>query len=163
MDCRTRLQAYLRENGVPFVEMSHPLAYTAQEVAALQHVPGMHLAKVVMVLADSRLTMLVLPSTFRIDFEQLKAALGAKEVRLAKENEFEGVFPDCETGAMPPFGNLYNVPVVVERELTKVDKIVFQAGTHRETMQIAYPDYARLVNPMVAGFARPIEPVRLAR
>lgn len=153
MDCKVRLEKYFRDNGVGFQAMTHPTAYTAQDVAAAQKVPGKQVAKVVMVLADAKTVMLVMPASYRIDFTKLKGVLGAKEARLAKEEEFSGIFPDCDTGAMPPFGNLYNVPMYVDRVLTEDPEIVFQAGSHRDTMKVAYKDYARLTQPIVADFA----------
>jgi len=153
MDCKARLEEYFRDNGVGFQIMAHPTAYTAQEVAAAQRVPGKQVAKVVMALADGQIVMLVMPASYRIDFAKLRDALGAKEARLAKEKEFSDLFPDCDVGAMPPFGNLYGVPAYVDRVLTEDAEIVFQAGTHRDTMKIAYQDYARLAQPIVAEFA----------
>ena len=153
MDCKTRLEQYFRDNGVGYQIMTHPVAYTAQEVAAAQRVPGRQLAKVVIVLADGKAVMLAQPANSRIDFAKLKDVLDAQEARLARENEFADLFPDCDTGAMPPFGNLYDVLVYVDRALSEDVEIVFQAGTHRETMKISYQDYARLAQPTVADFA----------
>jgi Ala-tRNA(Pro) deacylase len=116
-------------------------------------VKGKQVAKVVMVLADARVVMLVVPASYRIDFPKLKTVLKAKDARLAKEEEFSNLFPDCDTGAMPPFGNMYNVPVYVDRALTEDPEIVFQAGSHRDTMKIGYTDYVRLAQPVVADFA----------
>ena len=111
MECRDRLEDYLRKNGVPFEVQHHPRAITAQEVAASEHVPGRMLAKVVMVLADGEMVMLTLPAPYQVDLEKVGKMLGAEEARLADEEEFEGAFPDCEIGAMSPFGNLYDLPV----------------------------------------------------
>jgi Ala-tRNA(Pro) deacylase len=156
MHCRERLERMLVEAGVPFRVQPHPLAYTAQEIAAATGVTGYRVAKVVMAKADDRLVMLVLPAVHRVDLVRLKEQLGAGTVRLAEEDEFAGVFPDCEVGAMPPFGHLYGVPVYVDRTLTEDPEIVFNAGTHREAMIIAYQDWARLVRPQVLDFvARP--------
>lgn len=154
MNCTEKLQAYLRENGVPFELQTHPRVYTAQEVAAVEHIPGEMLAKVVMVLADGKLVMLTLPATHRVDTDKVAAMLNAEEVRLAQERDFANVFPDCEVGAMPPFGNLYGVPVYVDETLAKDETIVFAAGTHTETMSIKYADFARLAKPQVGSFAR---------
>ena len=153
MDCQSRLEQYFRDNGVEYTTMRHVTAYTAQEVAAAQNVPGKQVAKVVMAIADAKIVMLVMPASYRIDFARLKNVLGVKEARLAQETEFSGLFPDCDIGAMPPFGNLYNVPVYVDRVLTEDPAIVFQAGTHRDMVKIAYKDYARLAQPIVADFA----------
>ncbi len=153
MECKEKLEKYFRENGVKYTAVTHPTAYTAQEVAAAEHVQGRQFAKVAMVNADGKMVMLVLPASHRIDFPKLKAALQAKDARLAKENEFENLFPDCDTGAMPPFGNFYNVPVYVDTALTSDPEIVFNAGTHRDTLRVQYADYARLAQPKVIEFA----------
>jgi Ala-tRNA(Pro) deacylase len=154
MDCKARLEAYFREKHIEFQAMTHPPAYTAQDVAAAQKVKGKQVAKVVMVLADTQVVMLVLPASSRIDFQKLKDALGGQQVRLAKEEEFSGLFPDCDIGAMPPFGNLYHVPVYVDRALTEDVEIVFQAGSHSDTIKIACKDYTRLAQPVVADVAQ---------
>ncbi|HEX6331299.1 MAG TPA: YbaK/EbsC family protein [Actinomycetota bacterium] len=153
MDCTERLEGYLRENGVSFEVQKHPVAYTAQKVAASEHVPGRMFAKVVMVEADRELVMLVVPASAAIDTARVENVLGGRPVRLAAEREFAPRFPDCEAGAMPPFGNLYDVPVVVERALGENDHIVFQAGTHDTTMSVAYEDFERLVRPSVGEIA----------
>jgi len=154
MKCRERLEQYFRENKVSFEAMTHPQVYTAQEVAAAQHVPGKQLAKVVMVMADEeKMAMMVLPASYRLDFGKVREVLGAKKVRLARESEFAELFPDCEVGAMPPFGHFYNVPTYVDVSLTDNPHIVFRAGTHRESIKISYADYARLAKPTVAEFA----------
>jgi Ala-tRNA(Pro) deacylase len=152
--CKERLEAYLREKRVPFEVRHHPRAVTAQEVAASEHVPGKMLAKTVMVLADGEMVMLALPAPYRVDVEKARPVLGAREIRLAQEEEFEGTFPDCEVGAMPPFGNLYDLPVYVEETLAEDETIVFRAGTHTDTMSVTYADFDRLVEPTVAKFAR---------
>jgi Ala-tRNA(Pro) deacylase len=152
--CKERLESYLREEQVPFEVRHHPRAVTAQEVAASEHVPGKMLAKTVMVLADGEMVMLTLPAPYQVDMEKAGSALGAREVRLAQEEEFEGSFPDCEVGAMPPFGNLYDLPVYVEETLAEDETIVFRAGTHIDTMSVTYADFDRLVEPTVAKFAR---------
>lgn len=151
--CKEKLIDYFAENRVPFQTMKHRQAFTAQEIAAEQKVPGKQVAKVVMVRADGSLAMLVMPATFRVDFRKLAHVLGCPDPRLAEEKEFANLFPDCSTGAMPPFGNLYNVPVYVDRSLTDDREIVFNAGTHDETMKVPYADYARLAHPIVAEFA----------
>ena len=154
MGCRDRLEDYLRENGVPFEVQHHPMAFTAQEVAAAEHVPGRMLAKVVMVSADGEMAMLSLPAPYQVDLEKAGKMLGAEEARLAQEEEFEGAFPDCEVGAMPPFGNLYGLPVYVEEALAEDETIFFRAGTHTDTMSVGYADFERLVEPTVGEFAR---------
>jgi Ala-tRNA(Pro) deacylase len=152
--CKDRLVAYLHANQVPFVIQHHRIAYTAQDVAASEHLPGQLMAKVVMAVADSALIMLVLPANHRADLTRVRAALGASAVWLADESDFASRFADCAIGAMPPFGNLYDLPVYVDLTLTKDPAFVFQAGTHSDTMQIRYADFARLVKPTVVDIAR---------
>ena len=153
MTCRERLEAYLREQQVPYAVRHHRPAYTAQDVAATEHILGKLMAKVVIVFADDALVMLVLPASHRIDLTHVGAAIGARSVFFAGEGELAATFPDCEVGAMPPFGNLYKLPVYVDRTLAEDAMIVFQAGTHTDTISMAYADYARLVKPTVVEFA----------
>ncbi|HUS59196.1 MAG TPA: YbaK/EbsC family protein [Planctomycetota bacterium] len=155
------IKNYLRDNGVEFEVHTHPARFTAQEVAAAEHVPGRMLAKVVIIQADRRFVMAVLPATQLVDIDKLASVLGADDVRLAEEYEMRNLFPDCETGAEPPFGNLYDIELLVDRQLAMQDHIVFQSGTHRETVRMKYADYDRLARPKVADFAAPAEaPVR---
>jgi Ala-tRNA(Pro) deacylase len=112
------------------------------------------MAKTVIVKLDGALAMAVLPASFQVDLEALRAAAGAKEASLATEAEFKDNFPGCETGAMPPFGHLYGMPVYVDESLSKDKEIVFNAGTHRELFRLAYDDFARLAEPRVCRFAR---------
>jgi Ala-tRNA(Pro) deacylase len=149
------LESYLRENGATFEVQHHARAITAQEVAATEHVPGKMFAKTVMVLGDEEMAMLVLPAPHHVNPERAAEALGASEVRLAGEEDFESAFPDCELGAMPPFANLYGVPVHVDRVMAEDETIVFRAGTHTDTMSVRYADFERLVEPNVAEFADP--------
>ncbi len=148
-----RLKEYLDKNGVSYEVGYHVRVYTAQEIAAAQHVPGKEMAKVVMVRADEKIIMLVLPASYRIDIKKLKGVLNCKKVEIIKEEEFQDLFPDCEIGAMPPFGNLYHLEVWVDKVLEENQSIVFQAGTHVETLRIQYSDYVRLVNPKVGDFS----------
>jgi Ala-tRNA(Pro) deacylase len=149
VSCLEKLEAYLGANGVPFEVQRHPLAYTAHEVAASEHVLSTQMAKVVMVVADSVLAMLVVPSSCKVDQAATAATLDVQDVRLAAESEFQHSFPDCEVGAMPPFGNLYGIPVYVDRALADEETIVFNAGTHTETISLKYADFERLVKPVV--------------
>ena len=149
---RERLEAFLREQKVPFQVHHHAQAFTAQEVAEREHVRGQLVAKVVIVIADGKQAMLVLPAPVKVSLPRAAAAIGAKEIRLAREEEFAVSFPDCELGAMPPFGNLYDLPVWVERSLTAHETIYFQAGTHTDTMSLRFADFERLVRPKVAEF-----------
>lgn len=152
MPVSEKLVHYLEQQHIPFVTIPHTRAYTAQEIAASVHVPGQEVAKTVMVLADGKLTMAVVPATRRIDLVLLKKSIGAKKIRLATETEFEGVFPECEVGAMPPFGNLYEIPVVVDDSLKKDVEIVFNAGSHTETVKIRFDEFVNLVKPLFASF-----------
>ena len=152
MEGRDRLENYLRENGVVFGVQEHPTAYTAQMIAASEHVPGRMFAKVVMAITEGDLIMLVLAASSVVDIAKVSEVLG-KQARLVSEGEFASAFPDCEAGAMPPFGNLYDVPVYVDRALGRNERIVFQAGTHNVTMSVAYADFERLARPTVADIA----------
>ena len=153
MNCKERLEGYLRDNRVSFEIHHHPTAFTAQEVAASEHTPGRMVVKVVMILADGELVMLAMPAPYQADLDRVSEVLGASEVRLAHEEEFAPAFPDCEVGAMPPFGNLFDLPVYVDEALAEDETIVFQAGTHTDTVRLKYADFERLVEPGVAGFA----------
>jgi len=149
-----KLGKVLEETKVPFKIMAHTEAYTAQETAADLHVPGSQVAKVVMVKADGSLMMVVLPAEYNIDFGKLKTILGARKVALAREEDFTDHFPDCDTGAMPPFGNLYGIPVLVEEHLSTQENITFNACTHHEAARISYSEYERLVKPQVGAFGK---------
>jgi Ala-tRNA(Pro) deacylase len=157
VSCRQRLEGYLRENGAPFEVQHHARAITAQEVAATEHIPGKMFAKTVMVLPadEEKPIMLVLPAPYHVNLQKAAAALDAREVLLAEEEEFEESFPDCEVGAMPPFGNLYGVSVYVDKALSEDEAIVFRAGTHTDTMSVSYADFEQLVEPTVAELADP--------
>jgi len=150
MDCRDRLEGYFREQGVVFEVKEHPTAYTAQRIAATEHVPGRAFAKVVIARSDGELVMLVLPASSMVDVAKVAGAIHGEQVGLASEEEFAPTFPDCEPGAMPPFGNLYGLPVYVDPAMGKSDHVVFQAGTHGVTMSVAYEDFERLAQPTVA-------------
>jgi Ala-tRNA(Pro) deacylase len=148
-----KLKDYLEQNQVSYELGYHVRAYTAQEIAAAQHVPGKEMAKAVMVKTDGKNIMLVLPASYRVEMKKLKGVLNSKKVVMVKEEEFQELFPDCEIGAMPPFGNLYNLEVWVDQVLTEDEFIVSQAGSHVETLKIKYSDYVRLVNPKVGDFS----------
>jgi Ala-tRNA(Pro) deacylase len=154
MGCKENLEAYLREQGVSFQAQEHLLAYTAQEVAETEHIPGRTLVKVVIVRTDGEMVMLALPAPCHVDFAKAARALGVGEVHLAREREFSAIMPDCEVGAMPPFGNLYGIPVVIDRTVSENDTIVCQSGTHTDTVALRYADFERLVKPGVAEFAQ---------
>ena len=149
----TRLREYLDSHNVKYVVISHSLAYTAQGVAALTHIPGKELAKTVIVKIDGTLAMAVLPASCQVDLARVKALLGAETVELASEREFKDRFPDCETGAMPPFGNLYGMDVYADESLTQDKEIAFNAGSHWELVRMAWADVERLVVPRVIKLA----------
>lgn len=159
-----RLREYLDKNNVRYEVSSHREAYTAQEIAAALHVPGKKLAKVVIVKSGEKFVMAVMPATWKIDMEKMKLVLersegkvlGNTDVRIATEGEFKDMFPECDVGAMPPFGNLFNLDVYVDKSLTEDREIVFQAGTHVDTINMNYQDFATLVKPIVAEFGRHI-------
>jgi Ala-tRNA(Pro) deacylase len=152
MPILTKLKEFLDASGVRYEVRSHRLAFTAQEVAAAEHVPGREVAKVVMVRDDNGYLMAVIPAPYHVSLVRLRKAAGRAGLRLATEAEFAGLFPGCEPGAMPPFGNLYGIPVWVEESLTKDAEIVFNAGNHEQAVHMAYADFARLVHPSVAPF-----------
>lgn len=148
-----KLKQFLDDNGIKYLTITHSPAYTAQGIAALTHIPGKELAKTVIVEIDGALAMAVLPATAQVDTRLLQTGTRAQSVRIATEKEFKERFPECETGAMPPFGNLYNMEVFVEESLTRDNEIVFNAGTHRELIRVSFYDFARLVRPKVLPFA----------
>lgn len=145
----TKVQQLLRQESVPFKSIWHPIAYSAQKTAAAAHLPGKEIAKPVMIRVDGKLAMVVVPGSSLVDLSQLRDALGAKEVRLANESEFKNIFSDCEVGAMPPFGHLYDVPTYVAEKLSHDDIIAFNAGTHNELIEMTYRDYAKIEHPRV--------------
>jgi len=153
MDCKARLENYLRENGAPYSLHHHPPAFTAQAVAESEHISGRSVAKVVIVFKDGTMTMLALPANLRVNLSKAAEAIGVREVRLAHEDEFQAAFPDCDVGAMPPFGNLYDIETYVDKNLEQSQEIVFNAGTHEDTIHVQYADFKRLVHPKVAEFA----------
>lgn len=149
----TKLKEFLDGNNVKYVTLTHAPAYTAQEIAAAQHVPGREFAKVVIAKAGKRYVMAVLEAPQRVDLNKLAKLSGEGSVALATEAEFKGLFPACEPGSMPPFGNLFGLEVFVHRDLERHKDIVFQAGTHRDTVRMQYADFTRLVRPTTADLA----------
>ena len=147
-----KVKKFLDENGIKYVLISHSPAYNAQEIATSSHIPGRELAKTVIFKKDGKMTMAVLPAPYKIDFCKLKQKLSATSTELATEDEFMYHFPDCAIGAMPPFGNLYEMEVYVDESLTKDEEIAFNAGTHTELIKLNYADYAKLVKPIVLNF-----------
>jgi Ala-tRNA(Pro) deacylase len=154
MTCKERLTQYLQEQQVSFQVHDHRAVYTAEQMAAAEHLAGKLVAKAVMAFADNTLVMLVLPATYVVDYAKAASAIGTHEVRLATEDEFASTFPDCERGALPVFGNLYNLPVYVDTSLTADETITFPAGTHTASMNLRYADFERLVRPIHVELAR---------
>ncbi len=148
-----KLHAFLDDNQVKYLKIGHSPAYTAQEIAAAVHIPGKEMAKTVMVKIDGKMTLAVLPADQRINFEKLRDGTGSSEVKLADESDFGDLFPDCTLGAMPPFGNLYGIDVLVDSSLAEDDKITFNACTHTELIQLSYHDFENLVKPQVLDFS----------
>jgi Ala-tRNA(Pro) deacylase len=148
-----KLKDFLDSNEVPYVVCVHSTAYTAQQIAASAHVPGKELAKTVVVKLDGKMAMAVLPASYKVDLDKLKSVSGAKKIELADEEEFRTRFPDCEAGAMPPFGNLYEMNVYVAESLAEDEEISFNAGTHRELIRLKYKDFEKLVKPNIAQFS----------
>lgn len=147
MSIPKNLDDFLKTEGVEYEVNVHTEAYTAQEIAARQHVPGRMLAKVVILKSMETLSMVVISANCKVDFLKAKDIFNAPDIRLATEDEFKSVFPGCEVGAMPPFGNLYDMKVYVDPELAENEYMVFNAGSHVETVKMKYADFERLVNP----------------
>ena len=157
MSIARRVKDYLEQNGVSYSHCTHRLAYTAQEVAAAQHVPGKEMAKTIIVKTDSQFAMVVLPAVMKINMRTLRDELPFVHVELATEKEFVELFPDSELGAMAPFGNLYGMSTYVDKSLTEDAEIVFNAGTHVDTIRMKYPDFSRLTQPVVVNAAIRLE------
>jgi len=147
------LREYLDRNGIQYSVISHSPAFTAQGIAALVHVPGQELAKSVVVKLDGELALAVLPASFRIDLTSLEKETNSRRAELASEEEFRDAFPECELGAMPPFGNLYGFKVFADESLTHDKEIVFNAGSHRELIRMSWADFQRLARPKIIRFA----------
>jgi Ala-tRNA(Pro) deacylase len=147
-----RLKEYLDSHGVMYEVRPHREAFTSQEIAAASHVSGKAMAKVVIVKREAGMVMAVLPAACKVSTDRLEKIFGRPGITLAREPEFAGLFPDCDTGAMPAFGNLYGLEVYVDEELAKYPQIVFQAGNHHELVSMNYADFARLAQPKVAEF-----------
>lgn len=144
-----KLLDYLDENHIPYQIIHHSKAYTAQQIASSAHIPGRELAKTVIVKAGGKLLMIVLPASYKLDFDLLAESLGVKKVSLATEREFKDIFDGCETGAMPPFGNLYGMDVYFAESLIDDEEIAFNSGNHTELIRLGIDDFDRLVHPKV--------------
>ncbi len=148
-----KIRDFLDSHHIRYFIISHSPAYTAQEIAAAAHVPGEELAKTVMVTIDEKLAMAVLPASYKLDFDKLRDAAGTRNVELAAEEDFADMFPGCEVGAMPPFGNLYGMKTYVAEKLAEDEEIVFNAGNHKELLRLSYADFERLVQPVVVNMS----------
>ena len=144
-----RLKEFLDSHKVHYETLTHPVTYTAQRTAESVHIRAKELAKTVMVKIDGKMAMAVLPASHRVDLELLQKAAGAKQVELAEEQEFKNLFPGCEVGAMPPFGNLYEMEVFSSPQLAEDEEIAFNTGTHTELIRLSYANYAQLVAPAI--------------
>ncbi|MDJ0698790.1 MAG: YbaK/EbsC family protein [Woeseiaceae bacterium] len=144
-----KLKEFLDERNVEYITISHSPAYTAQRIAELTHIPGKDLAKTVIVKLDGEFAMAVLPASHRVDLDYLRRGVEAENVEVASEAEFKDLFPDCEVGAMPPFGNLYDMDVYVAEKLSEDEEIAFNSGSHTELVKLSYQDFEKLVSPRV--------------
>lgn len=152
-----RLKQLLDKNGVQYEIITHPRAYTAAAVGRLTHIPAREIAKVLVVCVDGVLSLAVVPGSRHLDLHALQTALCAREVALVSESDFKNLFPDCELGAMPPFGTLYGLSVYVDEELTADDEIAFNAGSHKEVLRLAYEDFKQLEHPRVVRIATDLD------
>jgi Ala-tRNA(Pro) deacylase len=156
MAMMARLREFLETNHVPYELHRHKRAFTATAVAAADRVPQSEMAKVVMLRSKRHYMMAVVPACRRLDLERVRMATEEQDLEFASEDELARLFPDCETGAMPPFGNLFGIPVWVDDALGRETETVFNAGNHRETIHMAYADFVRLVHPSFGELARPL-------
>ncbi|MBI1941154.1 MAG: YbaK/EbsC family protein [Acidobacteria bacterium] len=153
MSIPQRIRDFLEASKVNYEWLPHPEAFTAQEVAHSLHVSGKRLAKTVVLDADGRLVMAVLPASHRLDLHELKAALAVKRLEMLPESELAKIFPDCDLGAIPPLGSLYGMDVWVDGAVAQSEEIVFTAGTHVDAVRIAYSDFVQLAKPRVGHFS----------
>jgi len=150
-----KLKEYLESHNTPYQVLAHPRAYTSQGVAAATHVSGSRFAKcVILRTGEGKLIMTVIPGPRHVNLDSVRELLGARDVELAKEEEFQAVFTGCELGAEPPFGNLYDLPVYVDTSLAEEADIIFNAGTHTETIRMRFSDFESLVHPVLAPLSR---------
>ncbi|MFY9724535.1 MAG: YbaK/EbsC family protein [Bryobacteraceae bacterium] len=154
MPLSERLRSFLESHSVEYSVTVHPRAYTAREVAAVEHLPPRELAKTVVLIGDGEYFMVVIPASKVVDLPEARLILGSNQVRLATEDELGKLFPDCELGAMPPFGSLYRMPVYLDSSLTGEDRIAFNAGTHREVLHMKMSDFRGLVQPTAVSLVR---------
>jgi len=154
MPHQQKLRSVLEANHLAFTQTTHTAAFTAREVASVEHLPAREVAKTVVLFGDGGFHMIVIPANKLVDFQEVRLALGLSHVRLATEDELSRLFPDCELGAMPPVGIIYDMPVYLDSSLAAEPEIVFNAGTHREAIHMQTADYRRLVSPMIVSLSR---------
>lgn len=160
MSVSQKIKAYLDKENVGYQVLEHSLAYTAMEIAGSQHVPGRQVIKTVIVKADNKFVMCVLPAIHYIDLYKLQDILKTKNVQLATEEEISKLFPEYEVGAEPPFGHLYNLPVYADKVLEVDEDIVFNAGTHTDMIKIKWKDYQRLSRPTIVDIGIHVQTVK---
>jgi Ala-tRNA(Pro) deacylase len=148
-----RLKKYLDDNNIRYEVIPHSVTYTAQETAESSHISGQNFAKTVMLMVDGKYSMAALPASMKVDIRHFRELLHTDMVVLAREEDFSHMFPDYDTGAMPPFGNLNNMEVYVDKSLTEDEMIAFNAGNHNELIKMAYKDFEKLVQPQVLDLA----------
>jgi Ala-tRNA(Pro) deacylase len=148
------VQSYLDQLGIQYRVSHHPIVYTAQDLAALEHVSGKNVIKPVVVKADGRFVLCALPACRKVDMEELKEQLEANDIELVNESELQEIFPDCELGAAPPIGRLYDLPTIMDGSLMSDDHVTFQAGTHSDAITMSLTDYRRAAMPEIAHFGR---------
>jgi Ala-tRNA(Pro) deacylase len=149
-----RIRDFLESQNVPYEELHHSQAFTAQEVAHSLHVSGKRCVKAVVAEKDREIVLVVMPASHRLNFQELKSVLRAHQLEMLVESELVGLFPDCDLGAIPPFGNLYGIDVWVDRAVASTEKIVFCAGTHEDCIRMRYSDFAKLTRPFVGHFSQ---------
>jgi len=154
MPLSERLRSFLDSHRAEFTHSTHPIAFTAREVAAAEHLPPRELAKVVVIFGDAADHIVVIPANRQVDLHEVRSALGLSQARLATESELVKLFPDCAVGAMPPFGDLYGLPVYLDSTLAGQDTIAFNAGTHQDVIHMRLPEFRRLVSPQVVSVVR---------
>ena len=150
------LQSYLDENGVRYRISRHSITFTAQELAAAEHFPGKRVIKPVVIQADGHFVMCALPACYRIDIAELKQQLCVKDVHLIDEETLRQLFDDCEAGAEPPIGQLYGMSTIMDESLSRGNQVMFQAGTHRDAVEMSLAEYRRIAQPEIAHFGRPM-------
>jgi len=148
-----KLMDFLDQNNIPYVVINHSSAFTASEIAASAHIKGQELAKTVIIKIDGRMSLLILPAKYKVNFDLLRNHTGSEHIELAEEYEFSDMFPDCQTGAMPPFGNLYGMKTYLDKTLVYDEEIAFNAGNHRQLIRLKMNDFIDLVKPDISHFA----------